>query len=151
MERILTIDSLAFGGEGVGRAEGKVVFVPQTVPGDQVRVKVLSDHGKYERAELMEILQKSPERVDPECPVFGRCGGCQWQHVSYDAQLRWKQEILADTLRRVGRVADPKILPMIPASDPWHYRRRIQLKVAPDGKIMYISETASTNLGLSQV
>jgi len=140
MERILTIESLAFGGEGVGRADGKVIFVPQTAPGDEVRVKILSDHGKYERAEVLEVVRKSPDRVDPECSVFGHCGGCQWQHVSYDAQLHWKQEILAGTLRRVGRIQDPKILPIIAASNPWNYRRRIQLKVDHQGRIGFYGQ-----------
>lgn len=135
MERILTIESLAFGGEGVGRDDGKVVFVPQAVPGDHVRVRVVSDHGKYERAEILEIVAKSPDRVDPECPVFGSCGGCQWQQVRYDAQLKWKREILSDSLRRVGRIPNPDVLPIIPAADPWHYRRRIQLKVDGEGRI----------------
>lgn len=135
MEKTLTIDALAFGGEGVGRSEGKVVFVPWAVPGDRVKVRILSDHGKYERAEVLEILEPSPDRVEPPCPVFGRCGGCQWQNMNYAAQLRWKQEILGETLRRVGRVNDLNLLPILPAPNPWNYRRRIQLKVDESGRI----------------
>lgn len=134
-ERILTIDRLAFGGEGVGRDEGKVVFVPWTVPGDRVRVRTLSDHGRYERAELLEVLEKSADRADPPCPVFGLCGGCQWQHLKYETQLRWKTEILRESLERTGQVSAAKILPMIPAPNPWNYRRRVQMKVDADGRI----------------
>lgn len=134
-EKEILIESLAFGGEGLGRDEGKVVFVTGAVPGDRVRVKILSDHGKYERAEIVEVTEPSPERVTPECAVFGVCGGCQWQHVSYDAQVRWKQKILTETIERVGRIPQPHVLPMIPAPDKWRYRSRIQIKVDEVGDI----------------
>jgi len=134
-EKEILIESLAFGGEALGRDEGKVVFVAGAVPGDRVRVRIVSDHGKYERAELLEVTEASRERVTPECPVFGVCGGCQWQHVSYDAQVRWKQKILTETLERVGRLAKPHVLPMIPAPDRWGYRSRIQIKVDDEGAV----------------
>ncbi len=136
MEKVVTIEGLAFGGEGVGRTEeGKVIFVPQALPGDRVRVAVLSDHGRYERGEILEVVEKSPDRVEPLCSVFGRCGGCQWQHLKYEAQNTWKEKILKDTLLRVGKIQDPVVLPMIPAPDPWRYRQRIQLKVDAEGTI----------------
>jgi 23S rRNA (uracil1939-C5)-methyltransferase len=134
-EKEILIESLAFGGEGVGRDDGKVVFVPATVPGDRVRVRVLSDHGKYERGELAGVIEPSPDRATPPCEVFGTCGGCQWQHVVYDAQLRWKQRILTETLTRVGRIADPNVLPILGAERPWNYRSRIQLQVDSGGAI----------------
>lgn len=135
LERILTIDRLAFGGEGVGRCEGKVVFVPGTAPGDRVRVRVLSDHGRFERAGLVEVLQRSPDRVEPPCAVFGLCGGCQWQHLTYEAQLRWKEEILRESILRVGKIEGATILPVKPATSAWNYRRRIRLKVDGEGRI----------------
>ncbi len=134
-EKVITIDRLAFGGEGVGRTEGKVVFVPWTAPGDKVRVKILSDHGRYERAEIVEILEPSPDRIDPLCPVFGLCGGCQWQHLKYEEQVKIKEEILRETLVRVAQIHEPNILPMIASPSPWHYRSRIQLKVDAQGRI----------------
>ena len=127
---------MAFGGEGVGRsAEGKVVFVPGAAPGDKLRIRVLADHGRYERAEIVEILEKSTFRVDPPCSVFGTCGGCQWQYLRYETQLKMKEDILRDALQRVGRVPQPNVLPMIPAENPWHYRHRIQLKVDSEKQI----------------
>lgn len=135
MEKIITIDRLAFGGEGVGRDTGKVVFVPWTVPGDRVRVRIISDHGRYERGELLEVMEGSTERVLPPCPVFSVCGGCQWQNVKYEAQLRWKGEILRETLERVGQIGSPKILPIVQSMHPWNYRRRIQLKLDAQGQI----------------
>lgn len=133
LEKTVTMERLAFGGEGVGRVDGKVIFVPWTVPGDQVRVRVVSDHGRYERGELIEILQPSSDRVEPLCSVFGKCGGCQWQNVRYDVQLKMKEAILRDSLQRVGGFKEPLILPIMAAVDPWHYRHRIQLKVDPHG------------------
>lgn len=149
-EKILQIDALAFGGEGVGRLEGKVVFVPFTVPGDRVRVRILSDHGKYERAELVEILEKSSDRTEASCPVYGQCGGCQWQHLSYDAQLRWKTEILAETLKRVGRIAGANVLPIVPAPNPWYYRHRIQLKVDEQGVVGFHAFKSHTVVPFSE-
>lgn len=135
IEKIITIDRLAFGGEGVGRSEGKVVFVPWALPGDKVRIRILSDHGRYERAEVLEILEKSPARREAPCPVFGQCGGCHWQHLKYEDQLEWKERILKETLERTAQIGDPQILPIIPAVREWHYRRRIQVKVGPKGEL----------------
>jgi len=134
-EKEIFIERLAFGGEGIGRDDGKVVSVPGTVPGDRVRVKILSDHGRYERAELVSVDEPSPDRVKPPCNVFGSCGGCQWQHVSYEAQLKWKQAILSETIERVGKVTQPTVLPIIAAVSPWNYRSRIQIKVDDQGTI----------------
>ncbi len=134
-EKFITINSLAFGGEVVGRDGGKVVFVPFTAPGDTVRVKIVSEHPRFERGELLDVLETSQNRVPPACPVFGLCGGCQWQHLDYDAQLRWKETILSETLKRIGKISLPEILPILSAPDPWHYRSRIQLKVGSKGDI----------------
>jgi len=134
-EKIVTIDRLAYGGEGVGRNEGKVIFVPGTAPGDKVLVRVTSDGGRFERGQLVSLLEKSPTRVEPLCPVFGTCGGCQWQHLSYATQVKMKAEIVHETLVRMGQIVHPPVLPIISASDPWNYRRRIQLKIDPEGKI----------------
>lgn len=138
-QKELTIERLAFGGEGIGRIEGKVVFVPGTVPGDRVLIKVLSDHGRFERGEVLRILQPSADRIDPACTVFGRCGGCQWQHVDYKAQLRWKEEILRESLTRIGKIPDPPLSPILSASHPWHYRKRIRLKNDPKSGIGFYS------------
>ncbi len=133
---MVVIDRLAFGGEGVGRLEeGKVVFVPWTIPGDKVRVKIVSDHGRFARAELVEILDPSSARVEPRCPVFGACGGCQWQHIQYEDQLRWKEAILKDSLERAGKISNPPVLPIIASPHPWNYRSRIQLKTGSEGQI----------------
>jgi 23S rRNA (uracil1939-C5)-methyltransferase len=123
----LTIGSIAAGGDGVGRTEGVVVFVPRTAPGDVARVR-LARSKRFARGELLALEAASPARVDPPCPHYtdDRCGGCQIQHLSYDAQLEAKRTIIGDSLRRIGRrdVADPEV----EASDlPWRYRRKLTL------------------------
>lgn len=134
-EKNVTIERLAYGGEGVAKSEGKVVFVPFTAVGDKVRIKVVTDHGRFERGELLEIIKPSPDRISPACTVFEKCGGCQWQHLSYESQLHWKQEILRETLLRVGKIENPFLLPMIPSPKEWHYRHRIQLKADHEGRL----------------
>jgi len=125
----LKIASIAAGGDGVGRADGVVVFVPRTAPGDVARVR-LARAKRFARGELISLDAPSPSRVDPPCPHYthDRCGGCQIQHLSYDAQLDAKRTIIGDSLRRIGRrdVSDPEVEP----SDlPWRYRRKLTLHV----------------------
>jgi 23S rRNA (uracil1939-C5)-methyltransferase len=123
----LTIASIAAGGDGVGRTEGVVVFVPRTAPGDVARVR-LARSKRFARGELIALEASSPERVEPPCSHYtdDRCGGCQIQHLAYDAQLEAKRTIIGDSLRRIGRrdVPDPDVEP----SDlPWRYRRKLTL------------------------
>jgi tRNA/tmRNA/rRNA uracil-C5-methylase (TrmA/RlmC/RlmD family) len=129
----LTIDKLIHGGNGLGTLEGKRIFVPFAAPGDRLDVEVVKDHGTFAEARILSVIEPAPCRVIPRCPVFGRCGGCQWQHLSYEAQLSWKREILRETLAHLGGVADPDVLPAIPSPKPWNYRNRIQLHVDSQG------------------
>ncbi len=128
-EHTVTIEKLAFGGAGLGHVAGKVCFVPFTAPGDTARVRVKSEKRSYMEGEMVELLDPSPFRVPPPCPVFGICGGCNWQHLSYTNQQEAKQEIFADLLWRSGRVERGRILPILAASEPYGYRSRIQLKL----------------------
>lgn len=104
MEHTVEITGLAFGGKGIGRIDGKVVFVPYSAPGDIARVRVVADKKSYYEGELAGLVSPSEDRTEPACPHFGVCGGCALQHMNYPAQLRWKQEILAGTLKRIGGV-----------------------------------------------
>lgn len=130
----LTIHALVAGGRGLGKADGVPVFVPGSAPGDVVRVRVTRRHKSYCEAEIEEMIEPSPARVTPRCPVFDSCGGCQWQHLSYAAQIEWKQTILAEQLRRLGGIAEPNVLPTIEAKSPWNYRSRIQLQIDKSGR-----------------
>lgn len=128
-EAAVNIEKLAFGGSGFGRIEGKACFVPFTAPGDMAKIRVRSEKRSYLEGELLELLEPSSLRVPPPCPVFGTCGGCNWQHLSYSGQLAAKQEIFSELLWRSGRVESDRILPIIPASEPYGYRTRVQLKL----------------------
>lgn len=123
----LRIDSIAAGGDGVGRHEGLVVFVPRTAPGDLVRARAVK-HDRLMRGLLVEVLEPSLVRADPPCEhyVIDRCGGCQIQHLTYEGQLAAKAGIVHDSLTRIGRVAVDR--PSVQASDKhWRYRRKLTL------------------------
>jgi len=122
------IERLAFGGDGVGRVDGQAVFVPLSAPGDLVRCSVVERRRRYLRAELVDLLEPGEGRCQPACPVFGRCGGCQWQHLSYPTQLAAKASLLDDILRRQLRLDDVCMLPPLHADRIWNYRSRVQFK-----------------------
>jgi 23S rRNA (uracil1939-C5)-methyltransferase len=124
IECVVTIESIAAGGEGIGRREGKAVFVGLTAPGDTVRCRIGEDHGSWARAELLEVLEPSPDRAAPACPYYGICGGCELQHISYEAQIAAKTAILKDAFSRIGGFTPPE--PEIFPSTPWEYRNRMQ-------------------------
>ncbi|MCK4535420.1 MAG: 23S rRNA (uracil(1939)-C(5))-methyltransferase RlmD [Desulfuromonadales bacterium] len=124
----LQIDKLTHGGRGMGRHDGKAVFVPLTCPGDLVRCRVTRDKGRYAEAELQEIIEPSELRREPPCPLFGECGGCQWQHLPYPVQCDWKMQIFKEFLCRRDIVAAENILPLAAAPEEFHYRNRVQLK-----------------------
>ena len=126
----LTIDDLAFGGEGVGRAEGYVVFVPGGLPGDRLRVRLVQVRSRFGRGVIESIEQASPQRVEAPCPYFGRCGGCRLQHVAYDAQLAFKAKQVADALERLGGLRDAPLRPIIGADATFGYRNKMEFTVA---------------------
>jgi 23S rRNA (uracil1939-C5)-methyltransferase len=123
----------AFGGEAIGRLpDGRVVFVPRTLPGEKALVRVVEDRRDFARADLARLESVVPERVEPPCPYYqAGCGGCSWQHAAYDYQLRLKQRIVVDQLRRIGRFVDADSLvgPAIGMQEPWHYRNQARFTV----------------------
>jgi 23S rRNA (uracil1939-C5)-methyltransferase len=125
----LVIERLALGGSGVGRIDGKVCFVPFSAPGDRLKVRLTKDHRSYCEAELIEVCEQSPQRVEPRCPAFGQCGGCDWQHISYPDQCSAKQQILTETLQRVARLESPRVAMTSAAVQPYGYRARAQFKL----------------------
>ncbi len=134
---VATIDKLAFGGNGVCRIGGKVCFVPFSSPGDEVALRVTAQKKSYCTASIAEIITPSPARTTPECSIFGLCGGCHWQHISYSAQLEQKRNILAETLWRGARVPADIIGAAVAAALPYGYRNRLQFKVAVQhGKVV---------------
>ena len=133
---VAVIDRLAFGGNGVCRLDGKVCFVPFSCPGDEVRLKITTQKKSYCTAEILELISPSPSRTTPACPIFGSCGGCNWQHINYQVQLEQKRRIFADTLWRGARVEGEFIKDVVAAPAQYGYRSRVQLKVyASNGKL----------------
>jgi 23S rRNA (uracil1939-C5)-methyltransferase len=136
-EPTLVIEALAAGGDGVGRTpDGRVVFVPFTAPGDRVRVRIERQRRRHAHARLLAVEAPGPARVAPACPVFGRCGGCAWQHVGYEAQLEAKSRILRDALARLGGIAWPGPIPVLASPSPYHYRGRARVMVEA-GRVGY--------------
>jgi 23S rRNA (uracil1939-C5)-methyltransferase len=129
----LQITDVAFGGAGVARHEGKVYFVPFTAPGDKVRAEVTRGHRKFSEARVAEVLTPSPDRIAAKCEYFTRCGGCAYQHITYAQQLELKHRQVEQTLRRVGKLAEVPMRPIVPAPQPFAYRNRIRVHVQ-DGK-----------------
>jgi 23S rRNA (uracil1939-C5)-methyltransferase len=124
-DSIVNITGIAGGGEGVCRIGGKTVFVRMAAPGDHIRCRVTEEHKTWARAELAELIEPSPDRIEPRCPYYGVCGGCDLQHISYNAQIVAKTAILRDCFTRIGGFQPPE--PAIYPCSPWEYRNRMQL------------------------
>jgi 23S rRNA (uracil1939-C5)-methyltransferase len=127
---ILAVERLAAGGDGVGRIGAKVAFVPGTAPGDIVEVEILEERRTWCRTRAIRLLNPGPDRVTPRCPACGDCGGCDWQHLAYPAQLAAKRSIVEDALRRIGRLDPPAVAPTIPSPLEYGYRHRARLHAA---------------------
>lgn len=131
---ILTIDKLIYGGDGLARLQpddngpGKVVFLPFVLEGERVEAEITEQKPGFARARANEILEPSPHRIAGACPYFGECGGCHYQHTSYEQQLRIKSAILRETLRRVGKIELAQEI-HVHAAQPWNYRNRTRLRV----------------------
>ncbi|ALF55969.1 RNA methyltransferase [Nostoc piscinale CENA21] len=120
----VAIADLTDTGDGVGRYEERVVFVPDTVPGDRVMVRLLHVKPKYAHGKLMQLLQPSPHRIRPSCIVADKCGGCQWQHIDYEYQLEAKRNQVIQALQRIGGFTTPSVDPVLAAVSPLGYRNK---------------------------
>lgn len=125
----LKIEDVAFGGKGVARDDGKAVFVPFTMDGERITANIVREKKQFAEGELVELLEPSSNRTTPECPYFGRCGGCSYQHINYAHQLELKARQVEQAMRRIGRLAEPPMLSMVPSPLPYHYRNRITVHV----------------------
>jgi 23S rRNA (uracil1939-C5)-methyltransferase len=134
-EVTLEINALSYGPYGIGRVEGRVLMVPHCAPGDTVIARVTEERERFSVGELLRVLKPSPLRRTPPCPYVGDCGGCAWQHLTYDAQLQAKQQSVDDALRRIGKLADFDLRPILPSAEEFHYRRRIRLQVGPANRL----------------
>lgn len=127
-----TLDITGYTAEGMGvaRLEGRVVFVPCTIRGERWKVRLEKVNKNVAWGRGVELIAPSPERVEPDCPLFGRCGGCQFRHMTYAEELRAKRQRIADALERVGHIVDLDLPPVLGAEDPLRYRNKVQFPVS---------------------
>jgi 23S rRNA (uracil1939-C5)-methyltransferase len=141
---ILKIEKLIYGGDGLARlpadgdGRGKAVFIPFVLAGEKIEAALIESKSGFARARASAILEPSPHRVSPACPYFGRCGGCHYQHASYEHQLEIKKEILRENLRRIAKIELQEEIQTHP-SPPWNYRNRsrLQIRTKPDFALGY--------------
>src|SRR5690349_6172357 len=137
------IERILPGGMGLGHADGKTVFVALAAPGDRVRVRVERGQGNVLFASIEEIITPSPVRIEPPCPYFGRCGGCDFQQLTYEAQLAAKSEMIRDCLHRIARLEDLPDIVVMPSPDPWRYRMRAMWQIDQDERTIGYYERGS--------
>ena len=126
-------------GEATAVVEGHRVFVFGAIPGEEVLAEVFRERRRYVAARVLEVLEPSPYRVDPPCPYFGPCTGCQWQHVDYDAQLRYKFDAVKDALQRVGGFSNPPVGPIVPSPDRFGYRNHARFTIGGGGSLGFVN------------
>ncbi|MSP12483.1 MAG: 23S rRNA (uracil(1939)-C(5))-methyltransferase RlmD [Chloroflexi bacterium] len=154
----LQLESMAHGGNAVGRHAGRVYFITGGIPGEEVEIEVTADKGRYVLGRVTQVVPRSdgsavPERIlQPRCPHFGICGGCQWQHITYEAQLRFKTAIVRDQLQRIGGVNDPPVHPIIGMQDPWFYRNHMQYRPTtnPPGRLGFLGVDDRTVIAIDR-
>ena len=154
---LLTIEKLIYGGEGLARlpadasGRGKAVFVPFVLAGEKIDASLTEQKPGFARARADQIVAPSPQRVEPGCPYFGPCGGCHYQHASYEHQLEIKKEILRETLRRTAKLELPVDIQVHP-SPPWNYRNRsrLQVQISPQFKAGYFKMGSHELLAIEQ-
>lgn len=145
-ETIVTFETMAQGGEALAReGNGRVLFVPYAIAGERARVEIIESKRGFARGRVLEILEPSHSRISPRCPHFppspafpnlkSFCGGCQWQHISYAAQLEFKTQIVRDQFARVAKLPDAPVLPIIPSVNEWFYRNNMQFVVDEQGRL----------------
>ncbi len=133
------LEKLTYGGDALGRlSDRRAVFIPFALPGESVSIRILDEKPTHVRAELLEVLEPSPQRWSPKCIHFGVCGGCHYQHMPYSAQLIAKTDILRDQILRIGKIENPPLMPAVPSSSEWNYRNHVQFHLTRDGKLGYV-------------
>ena len=135
----LTLTAQTYGGEAIGRYNGKAVFVPFALPGEIVRARIVEERKNFSRAELLEVVKAAPERIAAKCIHYTRCGGCHYQHLAYADQLSAKTEILRDQLSRIGKIANPPVKQIVASPLEWNYRNNIQFHLDENAILGFIS------------
>jgi 23S rRNA (uracil1939-C5)-methyltransferase len=143
MELEVEVERILPGGMGLAHAGGKTVFVSLAAPGDRVRVQVEREQGNVLFASIVEIITPSPVRIEPPCPYFGRCGGCDFQQLTYEAQLATKSEMIRDCLHRIARLEDVPEIVVTPSPNDWRYRMRAMWQIDQDERTIGYYERGS--------
>ena len=137
---IVFLEKLTYGGDAMGRLEdGRAIFVPFGLPGERVRVRLKEEKRGFARGKLVEVLEPSPQRITPRCIHFGLCGGCHYQNLPYEEQLKAKADILRDQLMRIGRIENPPVRNTVASPSPWNYRNHVQFHLTEEGKLGYMT------------
>jgi 23S rRNA (uracil1939-C5)-methyltransferase len=151
MEYTIVINSLVYEGYGLGRLpDGKAVFVPFVLPGEEVRIKIREDKKRFAYGELIEVIKKSDDRIMPTCMHYGRCGGCHYQHIPYDLQLGYKRDIFCEQLQRMGGMAQPSIDKIIPCGQEWNYRNSLQFHLTKNGELAFMDASQASTFKVEQ-
>ncbi|MBL8078048.1 MAG: class I SAM-dependent RNA methyltransferase [Anaerolineales bacterium] len=151
MEHEVTLTTLTYGGEAMGRlSDGRAVFVPFGLPNEHVRVRLTEEKKGFARGEILEISESSPERITPRCIHFSKCGGCHYQSLSYENQLKAKAEILRDQLKRIGKIENPPVQPMIASPAEWNYRNHMQFHLTEDGRVGFVNARGRSVIPISE-
>jgi 23S rRNA (uracil1939-C5)-methyltransferase len=137
MEQLeLTLTGHAYLGSSFGRdSEGRVIFVPYSIPGERVWIQITESHKRWARGEIIEILASSPKRIEPRCRHFADCGGCHYQHLPYELQLEAKADVLRSQLTRIGGFTDPPLDETVPSPSAWNTRNHVQFSLDSGGKL----------------
>ncbi|MBX3036498.1 MAG: class I SAM-dependent RNA methyltransferase [Anaerolineales bacterium] len=159
----ITLEKFTYGGDAMGRLpDGRAVFVPFGLPNEIVKIKLTQEKQNFARGEIIEIIKTSPERIQAKCKHFfsplllgeglgvRSCGGCHYQNLSYENQLKAKTEILSDQLRRIGKIENPPIQKMIPSPNEWNYRNNIQFHLTNEGKLGFINSKGNSAFAIEE-
>jgi len=138
-ERVtVQLDDIAFEGGALAHDGPRIVFAEYGIPGETVSVELLRSRAGVAMGRVVAVLKSSPDRVDAPCPYFGACGGCQWQHITYPRQLTFKEHIVREQLRRIGRFINPPVSPAVAAENPWGYRNHLRFTAKRRGDVGFV-------------
>jgi 23S rRNA (uracil1939-C5)-methyltransferase len=150
----ISLTAFTYGGDALGRLpDGRAVFLPFGLPGERVRVRVVEERRGHVRAELVQVLEASPDRIAARCGHFGVCGGCHYQHMPYEMQLKAKAEILRDQLARIGKIQNAPVGETVASPNPWNYRNHVQFHLTRAGALGYVradTSSASTVMPITE-
>ncbi len=139
----IRLDDMAFEGSAIGRYDGRVIFADYGIPGEEVTVRIEQNRRGFWNGVVEEVHDPSPHRIEPPCPYFGTCGGCQWQHIDYDHQVELKRHVVAEQLRRIGKFENPPVSEAMGAPEGFGYRNHARFTIKNEGQLGFVSRAGS--------